>query len=655
MKELNIFFYIKKYRNWIIVISLLSGILFYFIFSNKQTYTASAIIKYTNDEATEGLAADGTAIDTSEIYSTEVMTRVFQKLNLNYDESNMDEIRSNVLVEPVLSEEDSVRQVALNEEGETLDEEPTMYMVSYTVAKNSSADSEKLANLVLNTMLSEYLEVYAENHVNSTFQPNVISGFYDGDYDYIEMVEILQESVDEALTGMETRIASNFRSSETGYSFVDINSELNLIESVDIAKANSYILENKVTKDQDILLAKYENRINDLELSNDVSELEVDGIENIISTYLDKMKESNNSDFTSDYILNDVYDRNYTTYNNSGTTETNEGSESGTQYEEADITTEYDVLMEKYAQDRSEFENSLIDAAYYRYIIDIFSGADSTSGDNSDETNNPVKAVEDGDKITLETDAEVETKLVSTEEEQNTAYSMVKEITDKVDSLFEILQTTNKEYNQYSGANNISVLTDTVTAEGINLKLYTMIAVILFGVVGCVMAVVIGRIYEIFEYYLYVDKNMGISNRTGCDRYVASYAKRKDKVPLTCVAIRVSNIMEKNVQYGRDACDTMIKDFSQIVKAVFSSNHTFVSINGLGQFVIFIENSEKSYAKACMKEVIERCMDYNKNRECKISYSCGISSSEEEEIYNARKLMIQSMAKAEGKIGARAS
>lgn len=92
MKEFKLFSYIRRYKILIVISSLLMGVLFYSYFSRKQTYTASAIIQYKNEKATEGLAVDGTPIDVTEIYSAEVMTKVFEKLGLNYDKNNIDAI-----------------------------------------------------------------------------------------------------------------------------------------------------------------------------------------------------------------------------------------------------------------------------------------------------------------------------------------------------------------------------------------------------------------------------------------------------------------------------------------------------------------------------------------------------------------------------------
>ena len=668
MKEMKIFSYIKKYRLLIILVSLAMGFLFYQYFSGKQTYTARAIIQYTNPEAVNGLAPDGTEIDTSEIYSSEVMTRVFQKMDMNYDENNMDAIRAAVMVEPVLSAEESAVQEALNEQGEVTEQQPTVYMVSYTVGRGTGGDAKSFASDLLTTMLNEYMEVYAENHVNSSVASNATSGIYDTDYDYIEMIEIIDESVGNIMDNLGTRRDLDFRSTDTGYSFGDLEGEFSLLMNIDISDIYAYILENKITKDQDVLLSKYENRIKDYSLENNASQSGIDGIDEIINSYVDMMRESGNTDFTSQYILGNVYD-NYYGYSSSDETGTD-----SSYYSNVDVTTEYDQLMNNYVDERTFFEETLIDIGYAQYILDIYSGNDEGTGkvtvniiedpadvaaeldqDEREEEESDKKETTESDeehntRITFDTDTVKREEIVSSSEELDTAYQMIKTVADKIDTLYADVIATNREYNQYAGAANISILTDTATTESINLLLYAALSVILFGFAGCVLVVVFCRLSEIFEYYVYVDKKFSIANRTGCDRYISKYGKEMITEETNCVYFKMMDIEAKNRMYGREKCDEMMRDFCGMLQSVFPKEQSFMAANGPGQFVIFVKDIERDLVYAYVKELGRQCVDYNKEKTCKISYVCGISSSSADQIYNLRKLMIDAIRKASAAI-----
>ena len=68
----------------------------------------------------------------------------------------------------------------------------------------------------------------------------------------------------------------------------------------------------------------------------------------------------------------------------------------GEEREQADVTTEYDSLMNNFVQERTDYERTLIDIAYNRYILDVFSGNLDESGSASVQV---VRDPEEGDGI----------------------------------------------------------------------------------------------------------------------------------------------------------------------------------------------------------------------------------------------------------------
>ena len=173
------------------------------------------------------------------------------------------------------------------------------------------------------------------------------------------MVELLDSAVDRALDQLSYNEGRNFRSASTGYSFYDLKQEFSLLTRIDIPNAYQHVLGNQVTKDQDILLSKYENRITNALLKNNAASSEISGVDEVIQAYVDMMRNSNNTDFTYEYILGQVYETYY--------------QAEGEEREQADVTTEYDSLMNNFVQERTDYERTLIDIAYNRYILDVFS------------------------------------------------------------------------------------------------------------------------------------------------------------------------------------------------------------------------------------------------------------------------------------------
>ena len=133
MKELDVFRYLKKYRALIAGISILAGITFFLIAQFRiQQYTAATVIEYTGSRAVEGLSPDGSRIDPSELYATNLVAQAMRKLDIDYTEATADSIRMNIHVEPIITEEDLLVQQSKLDNGEDDYElKPTRYVVSF--------------------------------------------------------------------------------------------------------------------------------------------------------------------------------------------------------------------------------------------------------------------------------------------------------------------------------------------------------------------------------------------------------------------------------------------------------------------------------------------------------------------------------------------
>lgn len=90
----------------------------------------------------------------------------------------------------------------------------------------------------------------------------------------------------------------------------------------------------------------------------------------------------------------------------------------------------------------------------------------------------------------------------------------------------------------------------------------------------------------------------------------------------------------------------MMKDFCGILQQVFPQEQSFIALNGPGQFIIFVNEVEREIVRAYVKEIGRRCIDYNDEMLCRISYVCGLSSSMADDIYDMKKLMLDAIRKA---------
>ncbi len=640
MKRFRVFDYIKQYQIPIIVLSLLAGVIFYGYMQTKQTYTASAVISYTNSQAAEGLAPDGSKIDVSEIYSSQAMTRVFEQLGLDYSEYNLDELRSRVTVTGIVTEEDKAVQEAVNATGEQSTAQPTRYYVSFKALRSDSDNPETFARQILDNLLNVYIENYGEKHINSLMAPNDISGLDERDYDYLEMAEILDDSIEKAVVAISKSVNEDntFRAAANGYSFMDLYREFTHLKEVELSNVYAYILNNKVTKDRDALIAKYENRIENYGLNNNASQTKLDAIDRVINSYVEMMRESGNTDITYDYILDDVYD-------------------DWEEEQKPDQTVEYDVLMTDYVDDREDFEWTLIEVAYCEYILDIFRG-DANLGTGLDldgiETVNEDRVAEEGtDADSKEEAAEEKPETVpiitgvyaeTSQEALDTTAAMISELVEKTNHLYEILMVVNQEFNAFCGATNINLLSNIVVIANQKILLYAALVVVIFLCVFCVAAIILGRLGDVVDYYVYRDRKFDLPNRIGCDKFMEAYANRMLPDDFGCIVLRLIRIQEKNSLYGREAMDQMMLKFNSIIKEIFPKNDDcFIALNGVGQYIIYSRNMSKEHMDAYAEYLRNEAESYNATVNCKIEYECGMAESRTYSIYRIKLLLVNAL------------
>ncbi len=459
MKELDVFRYLKKYRAVIAGVSVLAGAAFFLIAQLYiQQYTAVTVIEYTGARAEEGYSPDGTEIDTTEIYATNLVAQAMKKLDIDSAEITADAIRMNIQVEPVITEEDLLVQQSKLENGEKDYElNPTRYVVSFSCGVSSGKEYPRM---VLNQILQEYAGYYGKNHVNTALAANPVSDITDKGYDYLEMAEVMDDTLTSITEHLSDKVEWNgeFRSSRTGYSFQDLKDEFELIRDVEVRQLFSEILAGRITRDRDILLEKYRNRNNNLEISNRAASFEIERIQGIIGAYEGAMGEfsvpavNNQGEDVGDVLQNSVLPDVYDDWN-----EDEDGN-----WVPVDRTAEYDVLLRKYIEDRTLYEHNTIDSDYNRYILDVFANAPASSS----------QAV------------------------QERVQGEIALLAEEINALQSIYYETNDEYNEYLGAQNIVMLSSVRVTERFPILIFTILIVVIFGALGCAGAALFGRIED---------------------------------------------------------------------------------------------------------------------------------------------------------------
>lgn len=421
------------------ILSIAAGAMFYVYVEKKaQQFVASAIIEYDTEDAT---APDGTEIDTDEIISSEVISKACADIGENI---SADGIRSGISITPIVDSEEEALYESKLEHGEEYEIKNNRYKITYSAETGSS---KTLPRKVLNAVLEEYFDYYGKYHASVNGVVNDIDDLnVRGNYDYIEIMDIINNSLDAALDILSSRISSNnsFRSSSSGYTFQDLYSELSYLRNTESPIISAQILQQKATKDKSVLIAAYKKKNADLDIDSNTSKERAEDLEEIMDTYVSMMKEAGSANLDTDHIIQDVSDEHGVDVWNS----------------KADKTTEYDTLMTDWVKITSGYKKNEVEYAYNQYIIDTFADADET---------NTVEAIE----------TEIDTLL----EEANMWFGQ--------------MNLTMNDYNAVLGAQNVSMLTNVTISEKIPGKTYSiMIVMAVFAALMIALALLL-RIQEI--------------------------------------------------------------------------------------------------------------------------------------------------------------
>ncbi|MDE6168143.1 MAG: GGDEF domain-containing protein, partial [Acetatifactor sp.] len=595
-------------------------------------YVASSVIKYSNEGAADGLAPDGERIDVSEIYSSANMARVMENLGLSYDRNSLDVLCSGITVTPIIEQQDENIRDAVNKEGEEYTIQPTAYIVSCTLDSSGSA---ALARNILNELLDVYFSDYSNKHINVGQIDNRMKELADTDYDFLEMVEMVEAQLADTVDSLHTRYmrAQDFRSVNTGYSFADLRDQFSLLREVDVPQLYALILGNLITKDRKVLINKYQNRIANYELSSAKAQENIQDILEVINSYVDKMRESGNTDLDSEYILGDVY-------------EDERVADDGGNYRPTNRTVQYDTLLRSWVSSHNDWDYAEIDAAYCRYIISVYSDGDTGAETAGQEVSGSGEAgAEASGAETAGAEAsgsgEAAAEAAGSGEDRVTAediQSRISHMLARMNELYEIVNETNVEYNEYLGAANIRILSSAAVSSAFNMKLYQAVIAVFFLVIGCCGAIVLGRTGDILEYLFLKDSMTGCMNRVSCDNYIQRNEQRLLSVNMCCMSLQITNQRELNQIYGRKGADDVLKEFGRVLQEVFGSRkNSFIAYNGSGQFMVFFEKAsqENVMQEAGRLSIIlmQSLDDYS------VSYQMGAVNAGEEALFWIRGLI----------------
>ena len=446
----DIFKYIYKWKFVIIMTTLVSFLISIAYVEIFQSYNAQVVIRYNDSSIARGKTPDEKDFDPYEIVSPDVITAVINDLSLT---DTVDSIRSRVTINAVIPDAELKIKAAKLENGEDYDYLPNTFSVSY---EGKVGASESSSRDILDSLLQNYLAFYQENHATQAYINDVSFDGDLGDYDYIEIAEIISNRIDSTISSLESYQLQDeeFRSPSTGLTFADIKSEYTHLQDYKVSNLFSDIYRGQITKNKPLLIEKYTERKENFELE----QKDFAGRAELTKSRMDKFADAN-KDVPNSY--------NNSTDNNNDNLAIIDDVHSDT-YGSRQLKTEttYDTLIQSYVSYSKSANNAALDAEHCVSVIEKFSIAPDDTVD--------VPAL---------------TKSI---EEQ------VVDIKDEMAQLYVSLSKTIDDYNDKTAASHIDLLTGIQYYAAKSQGLYTIIIV----AVGAAASVFCAIAYEFTKVYI---------------------------------------------------------------------------------------------------------------------------------------------------------
>ena len=596
MRKFSILRYLKQFSALIFLFALLGALAIYIYGKSQQRFVASAVIQYTNDGAKAGYTPDGSPLNVEEIYSSTVIDAALTDLGY---QTNIDSIRSNCYVEEIIPEAQQTLNAALLEKGEDPSYVTDTYRV-YFIGDNDTG--EEYAWNILDAIIKNYCEFYAEKYVEEQLQNNGVSALTEGEYDYIESAEVLEASVSEMLDYLLSKRTAHpyFRSVETGYTYDDLYRLYHFLSNYEIPSLYAAILTDAETSDIELLKSRLTMDCEDIQLDIENRQDRADYLKSLIDTYINSNRDmmdyhyhiapngtESGSDFitSTEYILKTVEDN----------------------HESSNTETTYDTLIQQYVKLNIEIHQKRLEKAHKEYLLSIFESASLTG----------------------------KQKSYSPE----TLRAKLDHCVSLANEYYRYVENTGHELNRYLSANYLSMLSSISVQPTVNLKLYLVIAVTLFVLVGGIGAVLLGRALDFIDYFRYVDQAVQLPNRARCDAFIAERSARLLDENYACVSLRMDSLSRLSSEFGRTVGDKVLKDFAMILKS-FGDLYGFVGYNGSGIFYAFFPDCSSEKLAVILKAIGRQVEKYNKqNPEHRIRFTCGKAVSSTEGIFEIRALL----------------
>lgn len=265
------------------------------LFFSETVDSVAATISFYYNGIEEGLDPNGCEFDKDSIKNDTVISQALSEMG--FSEELTETVQSCIYIDSAVStsainniiDYDSIYDSSNTVWMESVKDSTyrsTAYSVSFNYNQThlNGNEAASLLNLILEKYQQYFLETYG---YNESVCSSVLSVDFDS-YDYLialDMYSSKLSSVESYIDSLVSEDKTQFRSEETGYSFSDLTNSIDLICSVDVDTLTSYILNNGVISDKEVILSYYNFRLDNLERKKQSASERLESTEESIADY----------------------------------------------------------------------------------------------------------------------------------------------------------------------------------------------------------------------------------------------------------------------------------------------------------------------------------------------------------------------------------
>lgn len=162
---------------------------------------------------------------------------------------------------------------------------------------------------------------------------------------------------------------------------------------------------------------------------------------------------------------------------------------------------------------------------------------------------------------------------------------MINDYENELQEYYEIVNTSSKELNLYISADYLKMVSSVRVAPSINIKLYIMLALVLFFVIGCCGAVLWDDCRISWTICSILTKNRYA--KPGKVKYLYWRNGGKGSAgSFHLLYFESDNLSELTKRFGYTVGDGVLKDFAGLVQ-LMGDTEGMRGYNGVGRFVVF--------------------------------------------------------------------